>query len=534
MKKTILILALFLSGCTMSTQKNFPSKETNDEMPILYQQDVALKKEYCEKVKKIEPPTITPQEDIPQPNLNTEDYDSQEENPFVAALTTPISVFGVDVDKASYSNIRRMLNNSHRPTVGAVRIEEMINYFDYNYPQPKGNCPIEISTQLSDCPWNSKHQLMRIGLQAKTINTKELPSANLVFLIDVSGSMSDENKLPLLVESFKVLIDGLRPQDRVSIVTYSGQANPAIEPTECSKEGKDKIIKYLESLSASGYTNGSEGLEKAYQMAEKHLVKNGNNRVILATDGDFNIGPSSNSEMKEFVEKHRDKGIFLTVLGFGMGNYKDSKMQTLADYGNGNYAYIDNLSEAKKSLGTELWGTLYTVAKDVKILVDFNPAKVKAYRLIGYENRVMSAEDFRNDKKDAGDMGSGHSVTALYEIIPASSSEKINNIQSEYTSAQTLNNSENFATLRFRYKKPNDTTALEKDFPVLKSAYTKTPDEDFILAATVTEFGLLLKDSKYKGEATFEKLLKDMQNLKSDSKGYTDELKVLIRKASEL
>ena len=537
MKKQLLILTLFLTSCLGTHQLNsYPESEPQGvhELPMV--EDAVMNSRAALKSGNnlgLSVPA-TPPPDNPTPNFNTEEYDSPEENTFVAAITNPISVFGADVDRASFTNIRRMLNNSRKPTPGAVRIEEMINYFDYNYPAPKNDCPVEISAQVSDCPWNNKHKLMRIGLQAQNIETENLPPANLVFLIDVSGSMDDENKLPLLVRSFKILIDGLRPQDRVSVVTYSGNVNPAIEPTECNDEGKQKIITYLEGLKANGYTNGNQGLEKAYQMAEKHLIKNGNNRVILATDGDFNVGPSSNSELKQFVENHRDKGVFLTVLGFGMGNYKDSKMQTLADYGNGNYAYIDNISEAKKSLGTELWGTLYTVAKDVKILADFNPAKVKAYRLIGYENRVMAAEDFRNDKKDAGDMGSGHSVTALYEIIPANSDEKIDNIQSEYTVPQNIKKSENWATLRFRYKNPNDSTAKEKDFPVLKTAYTQNPDENFKLAATVAQFGLLLKDSKYKGNANYKDLITQAQNLKSDKNGYVDELKVLIRRASEL
>ena len=540
MKKIFFFLTTLVVGCSTYKANNTSSENVlksgaEQQDAVLYElqatPEVFVDRSNARMVSKR---GVVPNNDAPSPNFNTEEYDSPDENTFISALTSPISVFGVDVDRASFTNIRRMLNNSQKPPTGAVRIEEMINYFNYNYEQPSGNTPVAMSALVSDCPWNNGHKLMRIGLQAKKIDTEKLPVANLVFLIDVSGSMSDENKLPLLVRSFKVLVDGLRDKDRVSVVTYSGEANSVIEPTECNKDGKQKIMSYLENLRAYGYTNGNQGLQKAYEMAEKYLVKDGNNRVILATDGDFNIGPSSNSEMKQFVEIHRDKGIYLTVLGFGMGNYKDSKMQTLADYGNGNYAYIDNLSEAKKSLGTELWGTLYTVAKDVKVLADFNPAKVKAYRLIGYENRVMAAEDFRNDKKDAGDMGSGHSVTALYEIIPADSDEKIDNIQSEYIVPQNIKKSENWATLRFRYKNNGDTTALEKDFPVLKTAYTKTPDENFNLAATVAQFGLLLKDSKYKGNANYETLIKQAQSLKQDQNGYVDELRVLIRRASEL
>ena len=347
---------------------------------------------------------------------NTEEYDAIHENIFLEPSKNPLSTFSIDVDAASYSNIRRFLNNGQKPPIDAVRIEEMVNYFAYDYREPDGEDPLSIYTEIGVSPWNENHQLLHIGLQGKNVPTVDLPASNLVFLIDVSGSMAADNKLPLLRSSFKLLTKQLRAEDRVAIVVYAGAAGLVLPST--AGDQKDKINSALDNLQAGGSTAGGAGINLAYKIAKENFSEGGNNRVILATDGDFNVGASSNAAMERLIEEKRKDNIFLTVLGFGMGNYKDSKMETLADKGNGNYAYIDNISEAEKVLVNEFGGTLFTIAKDVKLQIEFNPAKVRAYRLIGYENRKLDKEDFNNDKKDAGDLGSGHTVTALYEIIP--------------------------------------------------------------------------------------------------------------------
>lgn len=466
--------------------------------------------------------------------LNTEKYDSRDENEFKSTATDPISVFSVDVDKAGYSNIRRFINNSQKPPKGSVRVEEIINYFEYDYPQPKGADPVSLNAEISNCPWNKDHQLIKIGLKAKEIDTRELPASHIVFLIDVSGSMYDDNKLPLLVRSFKLMTNNLRPQDKVSIITYASGTEIILTAEPCNEKGKERIVNELEKLQAGGYTAGGEAIQKAYRIAKENFIKGGNNRIILATDGDFNVGQSSDGELKEMVKEGAKEGVFLTVLGYGMYNLNDRMMETIADNGNGNYAYIDNISEAQKALGTELWGTLYTVAKDVKVLVDFNPAKVKSYRLVGYENRLLNNEDFNNDKKDAGDMGSGHSVTALYEIVPANSNESApSTVQSEYVTQQTTG-SDNFCTIKFRYKHPDKDESLLVERRIGKDAFTKNPSTDFKIASTAAMFGMLLNDSKFINHTTYKSLLEYLKDIPSDDKGYIDELKVLVRKASEL
>jgi Ca-activated chloride channel family protein len=349
-------------------------------------------------------------------DFNREGYDKIVENRFLKATDNPLSTFSIDVDAASYSNIRRFLNNGQLPPACAVRIEEMVNYFSYNYPQPENDQPFSVTTEISDAPWNKDHKLVLIGLQGKKISTDNLPPSNLTFLIDVSGSMMDENKLPLVKVSLKLLVDQLRQSDRISMVVYAGAAGLVLPPTNGTD--KIKIKEAIDQLEAGGSTAGGEGIKLAYKTASENFIKGGNNRVILCTDGDFNVGESSDDAMERLIEEERKSGVFLTVLGFGMGNYQDAKMQKLADKGNGNHAYIDGIAEAKKVLVNEFGGTLFTIAKDVKLQVEFNPAKVQGYRLIGYENRMLAKEDFNDDKKDAGDMGSGHTVTALYEVIP--------------------------------------------------------------------------------------------------------------------
>lgn len=459
-----------------------------------------------------------------QPQYNTEEYDAIQENIFHDALRNPLSTFSIDVDAASYSNMRRFIHNGQRPPKDAVRIEEMVNYFDYDYAQPADEHPFNIITEISSAPWNAQHKLVHIGLQGKRIATEKLPPSNLVFLIDVSGSMDEPNKLPLLKSSFKMLVNELREQDHVAIVVYAGAAGLVLEPT--SGVEKNKIIKALDDLEAGGSTAGGEGIRLAYAVAKEHFKTEGNNRVILATDGDFNVGVSSNAEMERLVEEKRKDGVFLTVLGFGMGNYKDSKMEVIADKGNGNYAYIDNITEAKKVLVNEFGGTLFTIAKDVKLQIEFNPSKVKAYRLIGYENRILKNEDFNNDKKDAGELGSGHTVTALYEIIPVgveSEFYKIDELKYQTTKVDPgASKSKESMTVKFRYKKPNEEVSKLIVHPLVDNqvSLNKTSD-DFRWSASVAAFGMLLRESEYIKNFSYDQVVQLAQGAKGEDKeGY--------------
>lgn len=473
------------------------------------------------------------------PNFNTESYNFIEENRFHLAKENAVSTFAVDVDKASYSNVRRFLNYGSLPQKDAVRIEELINYFTYSYPQPSSEHPFSITTEVSACPWNSQHQLVHIGIQGKRIATKNLPPSNLTFLIDVSGSMNTPERLPLVKESMKLLVNELREEDRVSIVVYAGAAGLVLPPTH--GDNKRKIIDALERLEAGGSTAGGEGIELAYKVAQQNFIKNGNNRVILCTDGDFNVGVSSDAELVRLIEQKRKTGIYLTVLGYGMGNYKDSKMEQLANKGNGNYAYIDDLQEAKKTLVSEFGGTLFTIAKDVKIQVEFNPAKVKSYRLIGYENRKLNKEDFNDDKKDAGEIGSGHSVTALYEIVPVGvgNDDKLTDdlkYQSNIIKPEATRSNE-LMTVKFRYKKPDSETSTYLDVPVLESQGVKLEksSDDFRFSAAVVMFGMLLRESEHKGDATYDKAYAlAKQSLGNDEEGYRKDFLEMIQKAKSL
>jgi Ca-activated chloride channel family protein len=463
-------------------------------------------------------------EEVVEPEFNTEEYKSIEENIFHDALKNPLSTFSIDVDAASYSNIRRFINNGQQPPKDAVRIEEMVNYFDYEYGQPADEHPFAIHTEISSAPWNAKHKLIHIGLQGKKIPTKDLPPSNLVFLLDVSGSMDEPNKLPLVKNSFRMLVDQLREQDHVAIVVYAGAAGVVLKPT--SGANKKEIMEALDQLQAGGSTAGGEGIRLAYAMAKEHFKKEGNNRVIIATDGDFNVGESSDASMERLIEDKREDGIFLTVLGYGMGNYKDSKMETLADKGNGNYAYIDNISEARKVLVNEFGGTLFTIAKDVKLQVEFNPAKVSAYRLIGYENRMLKNEDFNNDKKDAGEIGSGHAVTALYEIIPAGVESKFFKIDDlKYQTTQVnpdAKKSDELMTIKFRYKKPDADVSKLIVHPLLdgNTLFSKT-SENFRWSASVAAFGMLLRESEYANNFTFDQVIEMAQSARGkDEEGY--------------
>ncbi|OFY36687.1 MAG: hypothetical protein A2W91_02745 [Bacteroidetes bacterium GWF2_38_335] len=467
-------------------------------------------------------------------DFNTEDYDKINENVFKEVLNDPLSTFSVDVDRAAYSNVRRFLNQNTIPHKDVVRIEEMINYFDYEYPQPKDEHPFSVNTEMHDCPWNPEHELVMIGIQGEELQSESIPACNLTFLIDVSGSMDSPEKLPLLKQAFKVLVENLRPQDRVAIVVYAGAAGCVLESTPGTK--KETILASLNQLQAGGSTAGGAGINLAYKIAMENFVKGGNNRVILATDGDFNIGASSNAEMVSLIEEKRKSGVFLTILGFGMGNYKDSRMEQISNAGNGNYAYIDNILEAKKMFGKELWGTLYTIAKDVKIQIEFNPAQVKAYRLIGYENRLLNKEDFNNDKKDAGEIGAGHTVTALYELIPSDSKEDVNNIDPLEYQTTNVKSSGNLMTVKLRYKEPDaDSSKLiacrYKRDDIKKSKIS----ENFKLAASVASFGMLLRDSENKGTATYEATLAMAKDAKGEDKyGYREEYIKLVEIAELL
>jgi Ca-activated chloride channel family protein len=464
-------------------------------------------------------------------NDNTESYAELIENPFESPKTAPLSTFSIDVDNAAYTNIRRFLNNGQPVPKDAVRVEEMVNFFKYQYPQPVDEHPFSINTEYSQSPWNAKHKLLRIGLQGKNIPTYNLPASNLVFLIDVSGSMSDENKLPLLKESMKVLVKELRAKDKVSIVVYAGAAGVVLEPT--SGEDKETIIEAFDNLNAGGSTAGGEGIELAYQLAKQNFIKAGNNRVILATDGDFNVGKSSDADMEDLIEEKRKSGIFLTVLGYGMGNYKDSKMEILADKGNGNYAYIDNIQEANRFLGREFKGSLFAIAKDVKIQIEFNPKHVQAYRLIGYENRKLKAEDFKNDSVDAGELGSGHTVTALYEIIPVGVDSDFMPSDLKYTKVKTDNESqysEELATIKFRYKKPDGEKSIEMIKSIADQAITlQQSSRDFKFSSAVAWFGLKLRDSKYLSEKSTDAIKRLAQSgLSYDEDGYKAEFIRLV------
>jgi Ca-activated chloride channel family protein len=425
------------------------------------------------------------------------------------------------------------------PPADAVRIEEMINYFKYDYPEPNGEHPFSVYTELAICPWNGKHQLLQVGLRGKSIDKTSLPPSNLVFLIDVSGSMEDPNKLPLLKSAFGLLVNELRPQDHVAIVVYAGAAGLVLESTPGNK--KEVIMSAIDNLEAGGSTAGGAGLKLAYNEAEKNFVKGGNNRIILATDGDFNVGESSNGGMERLVEEKRELGVFITVLGFGMGNYKDDKMEIIADKGNGNYAYIDNLQEARRVLVREFGGTLFTIAKDVKFQLEFNPAKVESYRLIGYENRLLNDEDFNDDTKDAGEMGSGHMVTALYEIVPTGSGEKIPSIdplkyQQSRSNVREENYSDELLTIKVRYKKPDGATSMLLEKPVRGNAdIIEEASDNLRFAAAVVEFGMILRESEFKGTSTLDSAAKLARSAKGeDEDGYRSEMIRLIATAKDL
>ncbi|MBZ4033178.1 von Willebrand factor type A domain-containing protein [Flavobacterium sp. 17A] len=476
---------------------------------------------------------------LPIPNEPTqEDYDTFVENAFESPKTAPLSTFSIDVDNASYTNIRRFLNNGQQVPKDAVRVEEMVNFFKYTYPQPKNEHPFSINTEVSDSPWNSNNKILKIGLQGKNIPTNDLPASNLVFLIDVSGSMGDMNKLPLLKQSMKILVNELRAKDKVAIVVYAGAAGMVLPPT--SGDEKKTIIDALDKLQSGGSTAGGAGIELAYKTATENFIKGGNNRVILATDGDFNVGSSSNNDMEKLIEEKRKTGVFLTCLGYGMGNYKDSKMEILADKGNGNYAYIDNIQEANRFLGKEFKGSMFAIAKDVKIQIEFNPKQVQSYRLIGYENRKLRPEDFKNDAIDAGELGSNHTVTALYEIIPAGVKSNYLAEQPDalkYTKTETASNnySNELATIKFRYKKPDGEKSIEMVQVIEnKSVALEKASDDMKFSSAVAWFGLKLRASKLIADKSSEEIVKlAKQGNSNDVDGYKAEFIRLVETSKQ-
>ena len=472
----------------------------------------------------------------PREPWNTESYAFIVENEFRDALDHPFSTFSVDVDAASYSNVRRFVESGELPPADAVRIEEFINYFTYDYPDPKGDDPFSITTEAVSCPWNADHRLVRVGLQGVRANLENLPPSNLVFLCDVSGSMRPSNKLPLLKNSFALLVDKLRAEDRVAIVVYAGSAGLVLPSTPGDQ--KETIHAALARLEAGGSTAGGAGIKLAYQVAEDNFIKDGNNRVILATDGDFNVGASSDAEMGRLIEEKRESGVFLTMLGFGEANLKDSKMETIADKGNGNYFYIDSIFEGRRVFVGGLASNLFTIAKDVKIQVEFNPAKVKTYRLIGYENRILNKEDFDDDKKDAGEIGAGHSVTALYEIVPAGG-DPIAQRRATYTRVSIepqAYDSPEILTVRFRYKKPDgDKSRLIVRTLTDANARFEEAAVDLRFAVAVAEFGMLLRESKFKAGSSYAHVLETARSsLGEDHGGYRHEFVRLVEKCREI
>jgi Ca-activated chloride channel homolog len=474
---------------------------------------------------------------ISRPRFNTEAYDRITDNPFIRVNQDPLATFSIDVDTASYANLRRFLTQNQLPPKDAVRIEEMINYFTYDYPQPRGPHPIGAQMEVASAPWNPQHRLVRIGIKGKDLDLTRRPSSNLVFLVDVSGSMQPPEKLPLLKNAMKMLIDNLTENDRVSMVVYAGASGTALPPT--TGDRKDVILRALERLEAGGSTNGASGIQLAYNLAVSNYIPGGTNRVILATDGDFNVGVTNQGDLIRLIEDKAKSGVFLSVLGFGLGNLKDSTLEKLADSGNGNYAYIDTLNEARKVLVEQMGGTLITIAKDVKIQIEFNPAQVNAYRLIGYENRVLRNEDFNNDLKDAGDMGAGHTVTALFEVVPSGVDVPVPGVDPlryQRPAVSVRSNARETLTLKVRYKDPEGSQSKLLEAPLVDSGRAfNAATTDFRFAASVAAFGMILRDSPYKGSASLGAVLDMAEGSRGqDRNGYRQEFIQLVNRARSL
>ncbi|MBI2922492.1 MAG: VWA domain-containing protein [Planctomycetes bacterium] len=476
---------------------------------------------------------------IADPVFDAEQYAPLVDNPFFSPNRDPLSTFSIDVDTAAYANVRHFLNAGQLPPPDAVRGEELINYFHYRYAPPAGTEPFSVALEVHAAPWEPKHRLVRIGLQGREIEMREAPAANLVFLVDVSGSMGSEDKLPLVQKSLRLLVEKLRAQDKVALVVYAGNAGLVLPPTSGSEQGT--ILAAIDQLSAGGSTNGGEGIELAYRLAGENFVKDGINRVLLCTDGDFNVGVSSEGDLVRLIEEKRSSGVFLSVLGFGTGNLADARMQQLADKGNGNASYIDSLSEARKVLVEQATGTLITIAKDVKIQVEFNPAKVAAYRLIGYENRMLAAQDFNDDRKDAGEIGAGHQVTALYEIVPAGTEAPIavpaDPLKYQKPADATPGAAfDELLTVKLRFKAPDGDVSVKTEFTLADPGVNApASSDDFEFAAAVAAFGMCLRDSEYRGAANFG-LVRELAlaGIGDDPQGHRKEFVELVRRAAEL
>ena len=535
---TWVFLALLLTACSSGTGHDGGQTEHSPGRPAtkVREQHISRPDTFALPSQSI---TRTLQEQgeffpEPGPAWNRESYNAVQENTFINAGNAPLSTFSIDVDTASYTNVRRFINNGTLPPVGAVRIEEMVNYFSYNYPKPKAGDPLALSAELGPSPYHQDYQLVRIGLAARELDKKQLPPANLVFLIDVSGSMRAANKLPLLQQAFRLLVQQLDARDRVAIVVYAGEERVVLRPTPGNKQ--ETIFAALDSLRASGSTHASSGIRTAYELARSSFIKNGNNRVILASDGDFNVGVTSRDELKRLIEQERQAGVYLTVLGFGMGNYHDDTMEILANTGNGNYAYIDNLLEAKKVLVKEMSGTLFALANDVKIQVEFNPAQVGAYRLLGYENRLLADEDFRDDSKDAGEIGVGHRVSALYELIPAGHKDvpKLEPRKYQQIARPSTDSASELLTVQLRYKPLGENTSRLLSLP-LQSGLRGEVSTDFRFAAAVAGFAMLLSDSQHLGDFTWQDCLQLARAGRGeDAEGYRAEFYRLVEAAELL
>ena len=504
----------------------------------MYSNNAVCEAEACDDAVGAYSYTVPYEPFVADGNWNTENYNNIKESGFLNVSTSPFSTFGADVDTATYTNLRRSIfeNDGYGISDSALRVEEMINYFHYDYETPEDGQKFGVTTALTDCPWNKDTMLLRVGVKAEEIKPEK--GSNIVFLIDTSGSMFDSDKLPLAQKAFSILADNLSEDDTVSIVTYAGTEEVVLEGAKGSDQGR--IKEAVGALQAWGSTNGEGGIKKAYEIAEKYFVEGGNNRIILATDGDLNVGISSEADLIKLVENKRETGVFLSCLGFGTGNYQDSKMEALADYGNGNYSYIDSTAEATRVLKDEMWSTLFTVAKDVKFQVEFNPEQVKAYRLVGYENREMAAEDFANDKKDGGEVGSGQTVTVLYEVVPVDSSFEVATVESRYSGNKTLElfnsneNNDELLTVNIRYKEPDASESQLLTYPVTKDMYSSDMDDDTSFAAGVAEFGMLLRDSEFKGTASYKEIydrLKVLPEIMDDD--FKAEFLFLVKKVSE-
>jgi len=522
-----LFIAQILAGCG-NAQRGTDTKKTDYSARQESKMEAPKTEERAKNAEMMD----SPNEPNPDPKLNTSEYNKIEDNPFKDARKEALSTFSIDVDNASYSQVRQSIEGGQMPVKDVVRIEEMINYFDYDYPQPKGEHPFTINTEVASCPWNSQNKLVHIGLQGKNLDYRNLKPSNLVFLIDISGSMEDANKLPLVKKSLSILLDELSEKDKISIVVYAGSEGLALPATPANQ--KDKIMEALDNLKAGGGTAGGKGITLAYKVAEENLIKGGNNRIILCSDGDFNVGVSSTSELVRMVEEKRKLDIYLTICGFGMGNYKDGKLEDVAKNANGNYFYIDNMQEAKKVFATEMRANMFTIAKDVKIQVEFNPKWVQAYRLIGYENRIMANEDFNNDKKDAGELGAGHTVTALYEIIPvgvkSEFTAKTDNLKYQESKLSNQSQSDELMTVKFRYKPIKQEQSVLITHPIANEKKSwESSSDNFRFSASVASFGMLLRDSPYKGKSSYEQVLELARNSQGkDTEGYRSEFIRLV------